>query len=382
LAAIVNSSDDAIVGKTLDGVIISWNRGAERLYGYSAEEAVGRPISFLVPPDRPDGIPESLRGVRQGEAAEQYETLRVRKDGWRIRVCVTVSPVLDDTGRVMGASDFSQDISERFPFLEAMPDAMVVVDRRGRIVLVNPQVEKLFGYGKEELLGRPLDRLVPARFREKHSGHVAGFFASPAVRPMGAERELYALRKDGSEFPAEISLSPIELKDRLLVTAAIRDITERKAVEEQVKTSLREKEALLKEVHHRVKNNMQLICSLLRLHCERARTPHEALQALRDSEERILSMALLHESLYRSADVGQVNFQDYLHSLMAELDSAYGARHVALKTAADIPGLDIDKAVPLGLLINELVTNCLKHAFPDRRAGEVRVRLTDGGLGV
>jgi len=259
LASIIQSSHDAVIGKTLDQVITSWNPGAERLYGYTAAEAIGGHAEMLIPAEEDrEREAEVVAAVGRGERVDQYETRRLRKDGTTVEVSLTMSPIADRTGTIIGVATAARDVTEhrradaRFRgLMEAAPDAMVCVGRDGRIVLVNAQTERLFGYGRDELVGQPVEILVPDHVRGLHPAHRAGYLADPRPRPMGADLELAGRRRDGSTFPAEVSLAAMGTGEEFLVTAVVRDVTERleiAAEQERLRTQA-ERDKLKRHLH-------------------------------------------------------------------------------------------------------------------------------------
>lgn len=266
--------------------------------------------------------------------------------------------------------------------VEATPSALVTVDSRGRMTLVNSQTERLFGYRREELLNQLVDLLVPERFRGQHSHLRAEYFKAAEARPMGAGRDLFGLRKDGTEVPVEIGLNPFRTAEGSFVLASIIDVTERQQTEQVMKDSLREKETLLKEVHHRVKNNLQIISSVLQLQAGYLRDP-QALSAFRECQHRIRSMALIHEKLYQAGNFARINFAEYAQSLVSILVRSYNSPYCAVKLNHEIEtvSLDLDTAIPFALILNEAVSNSLKHAFRGQPRGNIWVRLrqTDDG---
>ncbi len=236
LASIVLSSHDAIVSCSLGGIVTSWNPAAARLYGYHAKDVLGQDALLLVPPELAAAEQDVLARISRGERVHQYQTDRLCRDGSRIRVAVTVSPVTaaNGAGPIIGAATVAHPLSEperaecRFRgLLEAAPDAILGIEPSGRIALVNAQAERLFGYKRDELVGQLVDILVPHAIRDAHAGHRIRYVADPSPRPMGAGMHLSGRRRDGTEFPAEISLSTLHTEDGMLVSAAVRDITDR-----------------------------------------------------------------------------------------------------------------------------------------------------------
>ena len=261
---------------------------------------------------------------------------------------------------------------------EYAPDAMLVVNERGLIVRVNNQAQILFGYSRLELLNESVEMLLPERFRQRHIRHRIGYLVEPRLRPMGADLELFGLHKDGREIPINIMLSSMPVNGELFVIAIIRDIMERKQAEAQIRASLQEKEVMLKEIHHRVKNNLQIISSLLKLQAGYIEDS-QTLTVLQESQNRVRAMALVHEMLYQSQDLSSVNFAKYLEQLVSHLRKAYSGSSsvVPIHLAIESVHLELDTAVSCGLVVNELVSNALKYAFPANLSyqGEIQVRL-------
>ena len=249
LAAIVQSSDAAIIGKDLEGRIVSWNAGAERLFGYSAAEMVGGPIATIISPERPDEEERILEEVRQG-SIRYYETVRVRKDGTPIELSLITSPIRESQGRIIGVSSIARDITElkraeRESYesrarlegiIGSAMDALISVDEQQRITLFNSAAERMFRCSAHEALGQPLDRFIPPRFREAHRQHLREFGAKGTTsRAMGHLQPLSGLRADGEEFPIEASISQIAVGGHKIYTVILRDITERKQAEDQIR---------------------------------------------------------------------------------------------------------------------------------------------------
>jgi PAS domain S-box-containing protein len=300
LAAIVQSSYDAIINQTLGGGITAWNPAAERIFGYTAAEALGQPIALIAPEDRRAEEQDLLAGVRRGETVEPFETVRQAKDGRRVAVMLTISPIKDRDRRVVGACSIARDVSDRrrtldalrlsqtqaSAILEAASEGIVIINAAGTIISVNRQTEAMFGYPRTELTGRPLELLLPERFRSRHVAHRTEYVKDPRVRRMGQGLDLTARRRDGGEFPVEISLSYVETDEGLRAIAFITDITGRKAMERATRQAERLSALgrLSAGIAHEVNNPIGIMTSrieLMLMDAEAKGLPAEMVEDLR-----------------------------------------------------------------------------------------------------
>lgn len=253
---LLNETPDAVIISTRDGAVAYWNRGAEAIFGYTAAEAVGRPIvDLIVPEERHAEERDVLKNLGRAEFSV-FESIRHRKDGSLVYVAVSRKALRNAQGEIEHILSTKKDITHlkavrdaklveaKFrDLLESMPDGILMANATGRIVLANGQAEAMFGYQRGELVGQLVETLLPARFRSGHVRHRSRYVEQPRPRAMGAGLELYGLRKEGTEFPVEISLNTVSTEEGTLVLSAIRDISDRKRTERE----LQEKNTALQE---------------------------------------------------------------------------------------------------------------------------------------
>jgi len=427
LSAIVEGSDEAIIGKTLDGIIFSWNAGAERIYGYPAQEMIGRSVSLLVPPDQPDDTRSVLDKIRNGEPVIRYETLRMKKDGGQIQVTLIISPIKDAYGRCIGVSTISHDITGRKKTEDALKKTMTLLDEVSAMAHVGGW--ELDITTKEMLWTKETYRIHDIAEGERIDlARVILFYDLPERSIL--ETALQRCMENGESFDIELPFTSNRGRHRwtrvwgravkagdvvVTLTGTFQDITGRKAAEEalrafggdldrrvaehttdntdenanlmseikirlnaerQLEKTVGEKEVLIREVHHRVKNNLQIIISLLNLQSRYIKDA-TTLSAFRESQNRVRAMALVHEKLYQSGDLKNIDFGNYIRFLGTNLFQFFGMSGKGVTLSMDIQEifLAIDTAIPIGLMINELISNSLKYAFPEGRTGDISLTI-------
>jgi PAS domain S-box-containing protein len=389
LATIVETSDDAIISKNLDGVIQTWNRGAERIFGYAADEVIGQPVTILMPPELYDEEPGILARLRRGERIDHYQTVRRRKDGTLIDVSLTVSPVRDRFGRVTGASKIARDITEQKraedalrdserglqELLAAIPAAIYTTDAAGKITYYNEAAVELAG--RRPTLGSD-DWCVTWKLYWPDGTPLPHDQCPMAValkegRPIRG-KEAVAERPDGTRVPFIPFPTPIR-DARGNVTGAINmliDVSERKQAETQQRL-------LLRELNHRVKNNMQMLQSLLYTATRQTKN-QEARRVLEDAAGRISAMASAQRVLYSTTDAAHFSAGEFLDAVCHTAQQTFPPG-IEIVTEAAAGQLDNDIAMPLALILNELLTNAVKHGCFSDGKNLIRVGLTNGESG-
>ena len=429
------------------GTITLVNGQAEALFGYSREELVGRPVEVLVPESVRERHPELVAGYFRAPSVRALGKGRhltgVRKDGSQVPVEISLAPikgpgvvevlaVMIDLSEYRKAEEALRDSEARFRLMvTSIRDyAIVMLDPEGRVTGWNPGAERLKGYSKEEIMGRSLACFYTPEDRAAGKPQQELQIAGELGRH---EDEGWRVRKDGTRFWANAVITSIHGEDGRLrgYVKVSRDLSERRRMEEQlraanleldrrvskrteqleeanrqlqqeinerqqaetaVRSQLAENQVLLKEIHHRVKNNLQIVWSLLDLQTAGVADPAAA-AALRDSQERVKSMALVHQMLYQSGRFARVEFLTYLDKLARGLFSAYRTEAVGLELSGEPLNVDLNTAIPLGLIANELITNSLKHGFPNGRRGQLSIdvvrdqldailTITDDGIGL
>jgi PAS domain S-box-containing protein len=265
--------------------------------------------------------------------------------------------------------------------IEFMPDAIVLANPTGQIVLATKLAESLFGYTRGELRGQLVEALLPTRFRAPHIQQRLAFAMQPRKRSMGGSVDLFGLRKDGSEFPVEISISPFKNGESSLVLTAIRDITQRKLHEKALQELLNQNEMLLREMQHRIANSLQIIASILSLKASSAHS-EEARASLRDAHQRVLSVTAVQAHLLKAGRGDVIQVAPYMEELCGKLASSIigDRRPITLSVKANGSETGSTHAVSLGLIVTELVMNAIKYAFPtEDRVGRVIVSFEMSG---
>ncbi|MEX0778652.1 MAG: histidine kinase dimerization/phosphoacceptor domain -containing protein [Balneolales bacterium] len=343
----------SVITLDADGCIVSLNREAEKLTGNDLKDVEGQHYSTLI------ADPDAVKSLQEKEPAP------VPHSGGTADVLKAMA------GKRAVENELSLQRTYFNQLFESSPEGVVMLDSKDYIIDANRAFQRLFKYSKRELLGENINELI---IPESKPGIKTKY---KAVGHNSHQIETVRQCKDGKLIDVSIIGAPIEHNDHIVgVFGIYRDITLQKSDENTIKRSLQEKEVLLQEIHHRVKNNMQIISSLHNLQAKQLKD-EKTLSIFKESQNRVQAMALIHDQLYQSKDLAHIDFGSYLQDLMHQLFASFGSKNITYAVNSDQVSFNINQAVPCGLIVNELVTNCIKHAFSDGQAGNIEVNIRE-----
>ncbi len=353
LSAIIASSDDPIISKDLNGIITSWNEAAERTFGYTAKEILGQSILRLIPPELHQEEDHILTKLRAGERIDRHETIRMRKNGERFPVSVTISPVKDDTGRVIGGFKFARDISDRkktdesrfrlAAVVDSADDAIISKDLNGIISSWNDGARRMFGYTAEEMVGQPILRLIPVELHYEETAILTRLRAGERVDHFETRRT----RKDGSTIELSVTISPIRDESGRVIGASkiARDISDRRRIERLLVQS--EKIAatgrMAAAVAHEINNPLEAVMNLIFLARQNSPPSGKAYQHLKRAEEeleRVSHIARQTLGYYRDAGLPS---EVFLHELIENVLTIYRSKLLAYEISVNTHFNDLQK---------------------------------------
>ncbi len=400
LAAIVESSDDAIIDISDEGVILTWNPAASRQYGYSSADVIGHSLSILLPGDRVGEIASMLDRVKAG-MRQRDESVHRTKDGRSVSVSVIISPIEDAASAVVGASVIARDISEHKTaedslraseerwrsMVESAVDGIIVIDGRGRIEAFNPSAERLFGYTAEEIAGRNINLLMPSPHREQHDQYIGRYLATGERKIIGIGREVNALRKDGLSFPVRLAVGEMFIEGQPKFIGIVHDLTERVRME----TQLREQNALTKlgemaaVVAHEVKNPLAGVRGAIQV--IGARLPHGSRdsQVMKDIIARLDALNELMKDLLLFARPPQpklspVDIVPLLETVADLIRQDPALKELGVRVEGSAPSILLDaellKIVTQNLLLNSA------HAMEGRGSVDIKVAVDSDGCSI
>ena len=378
-----NSISDAIYILNRENRFIEVNHGAVKMYGFEKDEFIGSTPDMLAAPGKVDmQLTQSYMDKTFEGEVQQFEWWGKKKNGEIFLKEVQLNPGTYFGEPVVIA--IARDISERYEqeqeikhneelfrqLFQNAPIGIALLDEHKEVILVNKGFEKIFGFNADEVRDVSLDKVIVPEEKREEASTLSGSTETFEVNT-------YRRRKDGKLVDVIIYGVPVIVEEKIIGIYGIYvDITDRKIAEKKIKESLKEKEVLLAEIHHRVKNNLAVITGLLELQAQ-GTDDVSARQVLRDSQLRINSMALIHEKLYQSENFSKIQFGNYISELTDVITRSYVTKEkpVEFKIESDPAELTITQAIPCGLLLNEVVTNAMKHAFKGREKGEIEIQM-------